>query len=397
MEELSDKDFDQIFKSRIKEGYLEYEEESWLKMEKKLRAKDRFVFFRNASIILLFLSFGIGIYMISSEKSRKEATRTVKKMEKTKKTDLAQPAVLEKNDPILLAKTPKNTDSSVANEKVAQLNKKNGSVMLKPEILAAAEFPNAIQAKAINNSTVVAQRTAQDSSAATIQNQVATQSDLIGQQKDAGSLLDEVNKGKNSTKRGIILSVLLGPDFNSTENTIGGKGGVAMGVAVSIPILKKLSVQTGLNYGLKKYAAQGYDYTFNNPNTVNIISGIDASCKVLEIPLGFSYQLTENQKRSINLNAGLSSYLMLTENYRFIYTQASGRKDRLLEEKNANQHYLSVVDLSATYHIKLKNKNVALGIQPYVKLPLAGIGAGKVPLKSSGVSLKLNYEFSKKK
>ena len=66
MKELNDNDFDYAFKQRITEAYPEFEEESWLKMENKLRKKDRLVFLRNASIVLLVLSFGLISYFITS-------------------------------------------------------------------------------------------------------------------------------------------------------------------------------------------------------------------------------------------------------------------------------------------------------------------------------------------
>ncbi len=87
---------------------------------------------------------------------------------------------------------------------------------------------------------------------------------------------------------------------------------------------------------------------------------------------------------------------MLKENYVFKYLPSTGRKDRVSEFTNANQHFFSVLDLSATYNIKLKSKKFALGFEPYIKIPLGGIGEGNVPLKSSGVSLKLRYDLNKK-
>jgi len=396
MEELSDKDFDQIFKNRIKDGYLEFEEESWLKMEKKLRSRNRYVFLRNASIILLFLSFGFGIYVISGEKLKTEESRAVKTIKKASEPAIAKTASLEKNDGNLLAPTLTQEYSSSINEKLAKLHPKNRSFVVKPKIIPSTTSALAIQSKAIANQIIIVQNSVQDSSKAIVQQQVTSQSDPIQQQKNAGGLID-VSRGKSMAKHGIVLSVLVGPDFNSTENAIGGKRGTALGIGVSIPLSRKLSIQTGINYGSKNYEAQGYDYAFNNPNTVNLISGIDASCKVLEIPLRASYTVIDKQKSSIDLSAGLSSYFILKENYRFIYTEASGRKDRFLEEKNANQHYLSIIDLSATYNVKLKNKRFALGLQPYVKIPISGIGEGNVPLKSSGIALKLNYELIKKK
>lgn len=392
MEELSDKDFDQIFKNRIKEGYLEYEEESWLKMEEKLRKRDRFVWYRNASILLVFLSIGMAIYLMSDSKPTKDKVVAVKKVEKQFK------GVSEKSEG---TGPDKSLDKTKPNAVTEILITRNVGVLPRVNKLALESTVFNHDPKSETSSNVNA-REITPSQNTTVENPTSiTQNETILSNNTAQQGLIDIERGKSMGDRlkpkPITLSINVGPDFNSTENTIGGKSGIALGIGVNVPISGKLSVQTGLNYGSKNYEAKGYDYTFNNPNTVNIISGIDASCKVLEIPLRISYIIGENSKNKIDVNAGVSSYIMLRENYRFMYTPASGRQDRFLEEKNENQHYLSVIDLSATYNIKLKNKNFAFGLEPYVKIPLGGIGAGSVPLKSSGISLKLNYELNKKK
>ncbi|MNV93619.1 hypothetical protein D3C71_1883310 [compost metagenome] len=86
---------------------------------------------------------------------------------------------------------------------------------------------------------------------------------------------------------------------------------------------------------------------------------------------------------------------MLKEDYTFKYTPGSGISDRLVEKRNANQHLMSVVDLSATYFIKLKTEKFKIGVEPFVKIPLTGVGEGKVNLKSSGISLKIRYDLDK--
>ena len=361
MEELNDKDFDQIFKNKVTTSYLEFEEDSWIKMEKKLRKRDRLVFLRNASIILLFLSFGIGFYMTTSQ------TQKVKEVNARKEI---------KANPIILAKKnehPASKEIPTSNPQQA-IKESSSMVIAEPIIANSSPTPKPDQVAPSNTETIEVQNSITSSPTEAV-------------------VTRKMTKGKS--KLPISIAFVVGPDFNSTKSTIGGKGGMAFGVGLSLGISKKLSIQTGLNYGSKNYDAEAYDYTFKNPGVVSTIAGIDASCKVIEIPLRVSYTLMDNPKSSLHINTGLSSYIMLKENYRFIYTAASGRQDRFLEEKNANQHYLSVVDLSATYNIKLKNKNFALGVEPYVKIPLGGIGAGNVPLKSSGISLKLNYEFSK--
>ncbi|MBY0542626.1 MAG: PorT family protein, partial [Sphingobacteriaceae bacterium] len=228
-------------------------------------------------------------------------------------------------------------------------------------------------------------------------NQSQTTNTQVKPTNEIGEAEEKLIKNiKAKRKIPISLAISAGPDLNSTSSIIGGKTSIAVGVGISVGLTKKLSLQTGLIYGSKNYTAEGYDYTFNNPNIPATIESIQALCKVLEIPLKASYLLNENKKRSIEFNAGLSSYLMLKENYVFKYTAASGRKDRTNQVVNANQHLFSVVELSATYNLKLKNKKFAFGIEPYVKIPLGGVGEGNILLKSSGVSLKLRYDINKK-
>lgn len=376
MEELDDKEFDQIFKNRIKDGYLDFEEESWIKMEKKLRKRNRFIFLRNASVILLFLSLGLAAYLLNGNNKSAKEEILVKHVERFRN----EPKDIKQKDDLSIRGLSDSRFSPSLRE-----NPLKTVYQTLPTLKTDLSIPVELGDSAVSRN---------QNSPMVHNNKIEPIREDEKESQKEPIIEKAINLPKR--KRSIVLSINAGPDFNSTEKTIGGKSGVALGIGISVPIGAKLSFQTGVNYGSKNYEAEGYDYAFNNPNTVNIIAGIDASCKVLEIPLRATYNLNTNANGSFDVSAGLSSYVMLKENYRFIYTAASGRNDRLLEERNANQHYLSVIDLSATYRIKLKNKNFAFGIEPYLKIPLGGIGEGSVPLKSSGISLKLNYELNRK-
>ncbi|MBB2146631.1 outer membrane beta-barrel protein [Pedobacter sp. LMG 31464] len=405
MKELNDKDFDQAFKTRITEEYPEFEEESWLKMEKKLKKRDRLVFYRNASIILLFLSFGLGFYLINRKIESKADVIAVKKQENKKVEGLDG-----KSNPIGKEETKiaDNGNNDLANSNGKSVKYFNPSKTFHYNIITNPLISQtSITKKADSSSTqkafaIVKPQEAVNAPQQQIINKV--EAPTIAQATPEITPVDEsdirgpkaIRDIKIKRKIPFSLAISVGPDFNSTNSIVGGKSSLALGVGVGVGLTKKLSVQTGLIYGSKNYTANGYNYTFNNPNIAATITQINAACKVLEIPLRASYNISDNQKRSIELNAGLSSYLMLKENYVFKYTAASGRKDRISEKINENQHFLSVIDLSATYNIKLKNKKLGFGIEPYVKIPLSGIGEGNVPLKSSGVSLKLRYDFNKK-
>ncbi len=386
MRELNDKDFDQAFKKRINESYPEFEEESWLKMEKKLRRRDRLIWYRNASIILLFLSFGLGFYLLNFKKPIKEQPVIAKKQEPS-------PAGSNPSQAILQPEVPQGkTITAPAKLSKANLTKSNEpTTNLRP--LTKTESDQPIINLPIQNMEQVAVIPQQEATKV-IDSPPSPNNDPVQNIDRVETALATKTKVKHRIP--VRLSISAGPDLNSTSSLVGGKTSVAVGIGVEVGLSRKLSVQTGLNYGDKNYNASGYDYSFSNPNVQANISSIEALCKVLEIPLKASYNLSDNSSRSIDINAGLSSYLMLKENYVFKYLPSTGRADRVNEVNNANQHFLSVLELSATYHIKLSNKKLALGFEPYVKIPLAGVGEGNIRLKSSGVSLKLRYELNKK-
>lgn len=382
MKELDDKDFDQLFKSKITESYPEFEEQSWLLMEKKLRRKDLLVFYRNASIILLFLSFGIGLYLINHKNPAQPVIQTKHKAQEKvtpapiiPKSDFPQRNPGFNHEQPLLAATVKTHQNSLSVDTNIILNTNELAV---PD----SSIPKLAESSAIELGSA-------------IQHPPITQSTALKLSQNSKQPFDP-NSVPEHKKSHISVAINFGPDFSSTAKLIGGKGNIALGMALNLSLSKKLSLQSGVNYGTKSYQAKSYEYTFKNPKSVYSIEEIDALCKVLEVPLRLSFLAVDREKTNISLNAGLSSYFMLKENYRFQYTAAAGGKERFVEERNANQHYLSVVDLSATYYIKLKDKNLGLGLEPYVKIPLSGIGEGRVPLKSSGISLKLRYDFHKK-
>lgn len=385
MKDLNDKDFDLAFKKRMTESYPEFEEESWLKMEKKLRKRERLVFYRNASIILLFLSFGLGFYLIGFKKTLKEQ------------------AVIAKKEPVQAPiKTAPSTLPIVADTQPVSTNKNNQTAGLSvaPIFKSKPLQTNPIPFKNIDSvPTPITSALPTDERVAVVtppQEVIKPAETPITTSDPIQAITNEAKSAKVKRKIPIRLAISAGPDLNSTTALVGGKTSVAVGIGIEVGLSNKLSVQTGLNYGSKNYDASGYDYTFSNPNVQANITNIQALCKVLEIPLKASYNVSDNQSRSIDVNAGLSSYLMLKENYVFQYQPSLNRKDRVSEVNNANQHFFSVLELSATYHIKLKSKKLALGFEPYVKIPLGGIGEGNVRLKSSGVSLKLRYDLNKK-
>ena len=88
---------------------------------------------------------------------------------------------------------------------------------------------------------------------------------------------------------------------------------------------------------------------------------------------------------------------MKKESYDYYYKYPSGYVDtKSWSISNKNQHYFAILDISAGYQYYF-NKRISLIGEPYLKIPMEGVGAGKVKLNSGGILFTLSVKpFYKK-
>ena len=395
MMSLDDNEFDSAFKKKVFDMEPPFEEEAWNRMERKLKKRDRVVFFRKATVACLLLLVGFGFYTQVFENAgqqlKKEAVFAgIKK-------DHLKPAV--RKGKVTKNSKPSNEEEVSENVKIL----KNTGIYRNTQV---AENREEAKYQGINKSTKTS-IVAVKKSNSILEMQKPEQTELVAIILPVDSLqlepmaLNKLNKEKKikiTRKRPLPLSLAfgIGPELNSSEALIGHHAAATTSILLGMGLSKRLHIQTGLRYSIKNYTATGYNYQFKNPGIVPSVAGVDAACNVLELPLLASYTVHSNRTESFEINTGLSSYFMLKENYTIRYTAESGEENRYIEKNNANRHFLSVIDLSATYYVKIPKRSFSLGLEPFVKIPLAGVGEGKVNLKSTGISLKLRYDLSKK-
>jgi hypothetical protein len=423
--ELNDNEFDATFRKKVFDADPQFEEAAWDKMERKLKRRDRIVFFRKSALILIALLAGVwGYYSFEKVPEGKIDQVSNNKKGQIHKTapenGVKQPGLKEAQGNDIDEKgTKADFQNSSSVENIAG-NRSNVIERIGP---VATQKPDAREAHRVNRAVLPADTTAgvlnRQLMGSVLVNPVAAGGPALNgitvmdiDQRMRPAMIKKVTPvseqalpaGKAiKVKRNLPVSLAIsaGPEFNSASSVVGGDPGFNAGLTLGFGISKKLDLQAGVRYSIKKYSgAAGIRYNFPNTNATwlqNNLTGLDATCNVLEIPLMASYKVADNASRSINLNAGISSYLMLKEDYVFKYDNQYGAPtERTLQKANANQHLLSVVDLSATYFMKLKNNNLKIGLEPFVKIPLSGVGEGNINLKSSGISLKLRYDLDKK-
>ena len=269
---------------------------------------------------------------------------------------------VDKND-LLLNNEAGNNDKDIA---VSQPDKKNDEGSKAPVTFQANE--GVIKDNNLANGPVTKQSEVVNS---TQQSQLATKA--------------TPKNGKPAGRNGFSFFVSAGPDVSKAQNSKAGKVTMSWGLGVAYT-LNRFTLKTGVFSANKIYWAGPDDYklSYTPPPTLKFV-GADANCRVIEIPVKLSYDFVVKNKSSWFVGAGLSSYLMKREDYLYQYKSNTGNAYyHSYEAKNENKHYFSVVNLSGGYSYQL-NKTISFSAEPYIEVPLTGIGTGKVHLNSGGV------------
>lgn len=191
--------------------------------------------------------------------------------------------------------------------------------------------------------------------------------------------------------RNLTLSILVAPSINGVNNLNMGKVGSDAGLLLTMGLTKRWSISTGAVYAKKLYQTG-----FNNYNPVNNMpfkytpQKVDADCRVLDIPINFNYALIKKGNNTFSLGTGISSYLMLNEDYNFIYNNPISTDLKEIQVVNKNRHWLSIVNFQATYERRLNSK-FGISFQPYLKVPLNDIGFARVKLQTFSMAINFNW------
>ncbi len=190
--------------------------------------------------------------------------------------------------------------------------------------------------------------------------------------------------------------VMVSPDLSS----IGLSGhltvGTNTGVQLEYRLTNRFRVGVGAIYSVKLYSAEVEDYTvpYGFWSYGVAPSEIEADCKILDLPVHLRFDAVRRPRYTAFVSTGLSSYIMLSERYGYYYPTSNPYLRPEWRGKRTGEHYLSVVNLSVGYERDL-GRRFSWQAEPFLKLPLGGVGFGKVRLSSSGVFVSLKYKIGK--
>jgi hypothetical protein len=208
--------------------------------------------------------------------------------------------------------------------------------------------------------------------------------------KDAGN--NKPEKSRKHFMKNWEIGFTAGPDVSAVNLNNTGKLTIINGIQLNYLLNKKFTLRSGFLVAKKIYSVDGDDYHSSYNSSNYYLQTVNANCKVYEVPFLITYNVKSIKKHNWFVSAGLSSYFMKRESYEYFYKYPSGQSDtKYYTVTNKNQYYFSVLDFSGGYRYNV-NKRFSLIAEPYIKLPMSGIGIGKIKLNSAGLFFTVNVK-----
>lgn len=168
------------------------------------------------------------------------------------------------------------------------------------------------------------------------------------------------------------------------------QAGSDLGLIAGYELSKHWSIEAAILSVKKYYYTDGTQFNTAKmripPNTR--ITSVDGDCSMLEVPVSVRYNFPTSRKLKWFATAGLSNLFMKKEAYDYVYLYAaSGRSVVYSKEyRLSSDHWLSTAQFSGGVEYPIKNI-AHLRIEPYVQLPLKGVGFGQVALTTAGLRI----------
>jgi hypothetical protein len=390
MIEEEDKTLDHLFKKRLldTDNSFAFNEDDWASLETMLdkneKRKRMIIWMRIGSGIaaMLLLFMGWLVFIPTPNPSKQQMVKVVK-----------TPKSIERAVEL-------HTDVVVKLSNANQVVKQSNVIQIQSLLRSPIQNNIAVLKKDTAIPILIAQNQAvKDSIANPIIQTIAT-ANVVQQNQDLTKPDSNDNRPQlikdnklNRTQHPIFaISVVASSDLNGVNTLKNGKIGSNYGFLFSLFLTNRISIQTGVNYAVKPYQI-AYSYSNAYAYKVSPLSA-NANCQMLDIPLNINYELLNKEQNKIAVGTGLSSYLMLHENYSYNYAPTAKLTTTNYVVQNSKNYLLSILNLSATYQHQF-NKSFGLMVQPYLKVPLKEVGYSNVKLHSAGVAVGLNMNINR--
>ncbi len=423
MKDLSEQELDKFFQKSLEKRQTPFNPKAWEKMEAKLEAdkKKRLLYRRLLPLLLLLLiTLGSGgIYFFNQNKNQAQAnnnTQSVtegeqKIVNKEQQAKISKEEIKETNNGV--AETPLSNDGRDINNQLflnqQEKDKSNEPPDSKNHNESGGKFDLQKAQKATQKTAFDDKKNTQIDSEQklilTIDSIGITDKNLLVSKLDSFKRI-EINHIKpeiivvsktNLPFGRLNIGMSISPDWSSVKFQNINQTGYKLGLEIDYQFAKRVSISTGIVFSRLLYNTKNNEYTVPKGFWTYQIKPekVWGVCNALEVPINLRYALFTDNRQRIFMSAGISSYMLLSENYSFEY--ASNMPSTVVKGWSGNNksvYYFGIANFSLGYSGRLSPRSF-WQVEPFVKLPLGSIGWGKVDLSSTGLFFSWKYVLIK--
>jgi hypothetical protein len=203
----------------------------------------------------------------------------------------------------------------------------------------------------------------------------------------------QAKKKTNTTSKqskGFYVGLFAGPDVSTVKFQSVKNLGFSVGALIGYRFNNLLSIETGLTWDKKSYYSNGEYYKKDGGAPLPPTTTLNGSCSMFEIPVDIRFDFATRKNHGLFAKAGLSSYLMTSENYTFNSNYPP--YSRSFKNDTLQNNIFSILQISGGYERVISDKT-KIRVEPYVKIPLQGIGRGDMPIASFGIYIGITHSF----
>ncbi len=201
-----------------------------------------------------------------------------------------------------------------------------------------------------------------------------------------------ITSKKRNKAKAWSIGVLGAVDESTIKFKYGYEPGYGIGLLAGYHFNKTVALFTGAVYTQKNYKMDGRDFTAPKGSWASYykLETVEGYCRMWEIPLLARFYTLHTDKKGFFLSTGISSYFMNYEKYTYGYHLMGRPATRTFDYASSTHHVFSIAHVSAGFESRV-GKHLYLQIEPYAKIPLGGVGTGKIELSSFGMNLGIQF------
>ncbi|MEO7120853.1 MAG: outer membrane beta-barrel protein [Ginsengibacter sp.] len=217
----------------------------------------------------------------------------------------------------------------------------------------------------------------------------------IHKQKNDTSLIAEKNIRKkiaDQKNKGLYMGIVTGINFSKVASGPFDNTGFAAGILLGFRVNKALSFETGFFWNKKHYTSDGKYFSMNKirssmPSGM-IVDNVESESSLIEIPINAKFDLTRKKSSNVFISGGMSSYIMTMERNAY-NASVNGNSEKVSGVYGKPDYgFATVVNFSVGYEHKI-SRTLNIRTEPFIKIPLQGIGVGNLPVTSAGIQISI--------